>query len=231
MVFRCPTPSDMVNATLALLPRGRAWQTNEGLPRAGADRGFDPTSFDNAAFSVLQEPISVLRQYWNAVASVYAFVTRRVCDLRNEFWCSTLVETHDVWMVEYGLPDDCDPFPDLCTKVSALGGTRCEYYAAIAARAGWSIECETLQSIDCGDAVGNASAGCATTGGQIRGGIIIIRVNLHESPAFVGAFEILPYAGNFALGASLACEPDISPLVCIMDRIVHAHIAIIYDKF
>jgi hypothetical protein len=33
-------------------------------------------------------------------------------------------------MAEYGLPDGCDPFPDLCTKVAAIGGTRCEYRRA-----------------------------------------------------------------------------------------------------
>ncbi len=204
--MRCPTVDDITTQALALLPRGRAWRSHRQGP----------------------EPESVLWQYWRSVSEVFAFFTKRVCELRLEFWCATQSETYDQWMTEYGLPDLCDPFPDLCTKVAAIGGTRCEYYAFIAARAGWSIDCAVLDQ-DCGDYTGEAEMGCAQVGGQIGGTIIVINVYLNESPAYLVPSETAPYAGNFQIGNSLACEPDITALKCVLDRVVHAHITIIYN--
>lgn len=204
--MRCPDVDDITTQALALLPRGRAWRSHRQGP----------------------EPSSVLWQYWRAVSEVAAYLTARVCALRLEFWCATQSETNDQWLIEYGLPDACDPFPDLCTKVAAIGGTRCEYYAFIAARAGWSISCEVLGQ-DCGDYAGNAEMGCAQTGGQIGGYIVVIHVYLSESPAYVAAVETEPFAGNFQIGASLACAPDITALKCVLDRVVHAHILIDYQ--
>jgi hypothetical protein len=203
--MRCPNLDDVTAATLALLPRGRAWQTNEGTP-----------SVDG-----------VLYQYWRSFAVVMQYLTQRLCDLRLEFWCQSVNETRDEWMVEYGLPDNCDPFPDLCTKVSAIGGTRCEYYAAVAARAGWTITCVTVNN-DCGANIGCAQMGCDTTGGLVGSAILAIVVDLHNSPAYQAALGNLPYLGNFEMGFSLGCDPDINPLKCILDRVVHAHIVIQY---
>ena len=204
--MRCPTIDDITTQALALLPRGRAWRSHRQGP----------------------EPGSVLWQYWRSVSEVVAFLTARICALRLEFWCATQSETYEQWMVEYGLPDACDPFPDLCTKVAAIGGTRCEYYAFIAARAGWSISCETVVD-GCGAMAGQMVAGCAAPGGQIGGATVVITVFLNESPAYVGAIETLPYAGNFSAGAALACDPDINALKCVLDRVVHAHLAIQYQ--
>ena len=116
---------------LALLPRGRAWSTHDGGPFPG-DR---------------------LYQFWTAVAAVFEYANQRMCDLRREFFCATESETNDAWLADYGLPDDCDPYPDLCAKVAAIGGARCEDYAAIAARAGWDIECIVTTS-SCGATAG-----------------------------------------------------------------------------
>lgn len=204
--MRCPTVDDITTQALALLPRGRAWRSHRQGP----------------------EPSSVLWQYWRAVSEVVGYLTARICALRLEFWCATQSETFDQWMTEYGLPDACDPFPDLCTKVAAIGGTRCEYYAFIAARAGWSIDCRVVQQ-DCGDYAGKAQMGCAQVGGQIGGFIVAIIVYLNESPAYVAAAEGEPFLGNFQIGGALACAPDISPLKCVLDRVVHAHIVIDYQ--
>ena len=126
--MRCPTLDDTTSALLALLPRGRAWQTNEGVPMPGQEIGFAPPGFNNDAFSTVETKPSIIWQYWRSVAVVFQYATERLCALRQEFWCQSASETRDEWMVEYGLPDACDPFPDLCTKVAAIGGTRCEYY-------------------------------------------------------------------------------------------------------
>src|SRR5262249_16123701 len=149
------------NAMFALLPRGRAWQNNEGRPAPGASPGFNPAAFNFEAFSVQTARESGLFQYWKAVSEVYAFLTKRICDLRLEFWCATQSETRDLWLQEYGLPDACDPFPELCAKVAAIGGTRCEYYTFIAERAGWRLMCFDGQNV-CGarPGSGRAKAGC-----------------------------------------------------------------------
>jgi hypothetical protein len=117
----------------------------------------------------------------------------------------------------------------LCAKVAAIGGATCEYYQQIAARAGWTIACAVIVD-DCGASSGNAMAGCSWPGGGLRGAALLqIIVYLNESPAHVVPTQTQPYAGALMAGASLACPPDISPLQCILDRVVHAHIRITYQ--
>ncbi len=236
--LRCPSPAELLDAALALLPIGRAWQSNEGGPIAGYDPVFAPGPYSDA-FGTSSRRGSTLRRFWKSVADVFAFVTQRWCDLRLEFWCATHKETHDLWMAEYGLPDPCDPFPDLCTKVAAIGGTRCEYYSAVAERAGWSISCED-ESNQCGTRIGDRSskAGRAKPGRVRRASILTIKVNLGESPAYVssGRRRRKPRAGCFKVGRQLSCDFDptlieIRPLECLLARVVHAEIQIIYEVF
>lgn len=202
--FRCPTEDELLPQTLALLPRGRAWQTDDGGPRPG----------------------TVLYKWWAAYNAVLAYLYQRLCALRLEFWCQTHSETHAEWMADYGLPDPCDPFPDLCAKVAAIGGTRCEYYADIARRAGWSIECSEFFNV-CSAPAGCSYAGCTIVGFS-RSINILITVHLPDSPAFTGRVHSLPYAGCFRAGQMLACLPSIEPLKCILERVVHAHVQIVY---
>jgi hypothetical protein len=162
MSFFCPTEEQIRAQVLALLPRGRAWQTNEGGPQetvAGKD--------------------SILWQYFAAFANVMTYLHERLCALRMEFWCATHNETNPEWLIEYGLPDACDPFPDLCTKVAAIGGTRCEYYQFIAERAGWKLFC-TERGSDCGANMGCATMGCAVLGSTNTLATLIITVQLDE---------------------------------------------------
>lgn len=225
--LRCPTAREILASALKILPKGRAWQSNEGGPREGAEIAFQPSAFEGDAFATRYRRPSYLLRYWKAVAEVYEFLNQRLCDLRLEFWCATHKETHDLWMAEYGLPDACDPFPDLCAKVAAIGGTRCEYYTEIAARAGWSITCVDGLT-RCGSQAGRrAKAGRARPGSQSAAKIQII-VDLNTSPAYTAGPRRRPLAGKMKAGRPLACGPDISPLECIMARIVHAEIEIAY---
>jgi uncharacterized protein YmfQ (DUF2313 family) len=202
----CPTQDEIIPQLLALLPRGRAWRTHAGTP----------------------EPTSTIYKYWYALADVWAWVNQRICALRKEFWCATASETIDLWMAEYGLPDGCDPHPDLCTKVAALGGVTCDYFASIAARAGWSITCEAYDA-GCG-----AMAGCAFAGGSMAGlglgaSTLLIIVSLGASPAYQGSYQTPPMAGALFAGAPLACAPNIVGLQCLMARIVGAHIVVLFE--
>jgi uncharacterized protein YmfQ (DUF2313 family) len=233
MTFYCPTPTDILNATLALLPRGRAWQTEEGLPPDGAVPGFAPGAFSDA-FSTQTSRFSVLRQYWQAVSEVFSFMTQRVCALRLEFWCQTETETNDLWLKEYGLPNACDPFPDLCAKVAAIGGTRCEYYQFIAERAGWSLECVDGLNL-CGVRAGSglAKAGFAQPGRPKTAGYIYILVDFPNSPAVAATYRNrLPMAGRVQAGRRLTCAADaqdFASLECLLARVVHAEIQIVYE--
>jgi hypothetical protein len=226
--LQCRSPHEVLEQVLQLLPRGRAWQSNEGGPLLGLVRAFDAGVFDEPPFQTKSRVPSKLLGFWRSISSVVAFILQRFCDLRLEFWCATHKETHDLWMAEYGLPDSCDPFPDLCSKVAALGGATCEYYAEVAARAGWSITCENINN-DCGGAAGNFQAGCSWPGGQIGGARLLIIVDLGESPSYTAPAASPAYAGHMQAGAGLNCEPDFTPLKCILDRVVHAHIEISYQ--
>jgi len=236
MTFRCPSPADVLNATLALLPRGRAWQTNEGYPQPEAVPGFNPAAFNPDGFSTQTTKASVLRQYWTAVAAVFSFLTTRICQLRLELWCATQFETRDLWMKEYGLPDACDPFPELCAKVAAIGGTRCEYYQFIAERAGWRLECFDGLNI-CGARAGSGRArpGCMRPGRPQSAGFMRVVVDIGNSPAVSKTFiNKTPRAGRLKPGRRLSCfasEADIAPLECLLARVVHAEVEIIYEVF
>lgn len=222
--FRCPTFIESFRATCQLWPRGRAWPVSDGstpdryLAWLGSLTGWPttwPAGFVQAGYSA-------------ALAAVRNFLETRLCALRLEFWCASHSETHDQWLIEYGLPDACDPFPDLCTKVGAIGGTRCEYYAEVAARAGWAITCTTIDN-DCGVSVGDFEIGCSGLGGAVGAATILITVFLNDSTSYVSPLESGPFIGNFQIGGSLACDPDITPLKCILDRVIHAHIVTIYQ--
>lgn len=200
MALTCPDTDALTAQVIALLPRGRAWQTDEIGPRSG----------------------SVLYGYWRSVAQLFQFVNQRLCDLHAEFFCATRNETDPEWMKEYGLPDSCDPFADVCVKVAATGGATCEYFTQIAALAGWSISC----SDPCG-----AEAGCAeplldATGLSAGNGTLIITVHTAESPSYVpidGSAE----TGLVEAGQPNRCDP-IEAIRCLIDRIAHAHLEIIY---
>lgn len=228
MAFHCPTLEEVTTSTLALLPRGRAWQTNEGGPQPGRDAAFAPQAFQDTAFATTGRKKSVLWHYWRSYAAVLYYLNQRLCALREEFWCSTVNETRDEWLVEYGLPDACDPFPDLCTKVTAIGGTRCEYYAQVAARMGWSIECLEGMAF-CGSRAGFARAGRAKAGTIIGRAMLKVIVHLDESPSYSGGRALPSLAGRFRAGRKQSCGPDISPLRCLMSRVVHAEIQIVYE--
>jgi len=233
MSFRCPTLDDVLASLLALLPRGRAWQTHDGSPRPGAVPGFAPSGFSDG-FATDSTSDSILWRFWRSVADVFFFLNQRLCDLRMEFWCHTQRETRDQWMTEYGLPDACDPFPDLCAKVAAIGGTRCEYYQSIAARAGWRLFCFDGRNI-CGARPGSAraKAGCARPGRAKQAGYLYILVDFPNSPAASLTFRNRkPKAGHFKAGKRLSCSADaadFAPIECLLARVVHAEIQIIYE--
>jgi hypothetical protein len=200
MSLICPTPDQFTAQALASLPRGRAWRTHETGPL----------------------PDSVLWRFWRAASEMFAFVNQRLCDLHPEFFCASAQETRDLWMLEYGLPDGCDPYPDLCAKVAASGGATCDYLAFVAARAGWSIRC----GLACGAEAGCAEAGLAVAGPGGANGVLIITVDVSQSPAYTPA-DSAAEAGCLESGAAISCDP-LDPLRCLIERVAHAHLLVTY---
>jgi hypothetical protein len=232
--LRCPTLPERIAATLALLPGGRAWGSDAGVPEPYHDAAFDPAAFDPEVFDTKSKTGSVIYRFFAAVATVFHFVEQRLCDLRLEFFCATMSETRDLWLAEYGLPDDCDPFPDLCDKVAAFGGARCEYFNARIARKGWTAVCfDRLQL--CG-----ARAGCSQAGARLAMAgpssalALVVRVFTNEAPAPVTPATHIrrPLAGIFRAGWAPSCDtaaqPSIEPVRCLMERIAPAHVQIQY---
>lgn len=224
--MHCPTKDDTLAVLLALLPRGRAWQNHEGGPEPYHDAAFDKKTFDPEVFDTESRKGSTLYRFWEAAAHVLTFANERLCALALEMFCATQTETRDQWMQEYGLPDPCDPFPDLCDKVAALGGSRCEYFAEVAARAGWGIDCID-GAIVCGLRAGRGRAGCDRAG-SARSLTLKIVVYVSDSPAFTGRMQTPPRAGRLRAGRPLACAPRLDGLRCIIDRIAPAHVAVSY---
>jgi hypothetical protein len=89
-------------------------------------------------------------------------VYQRLCAYWKEFYCNTAVESIDQWLLDYGLPDPCDPYGDnLCAKVTAVGGQSCETFVNLAQSTGWVISCENMVDVINEAYAGNMIAGCA----------------------------------------------------------------------
>lgn len=199
----CPTQEELTPKLLELLPRGRAW--GEGGP--GREQG------------------GVLYQFWWAVAGVYAALHAAICQLALEFFCQTQTLTTAIWLEEYGLPDGCDPFPDLCAKVAAFGGVTCAFYQEIALAIGWSISC----GMECSDPLGTLFLMGSTPLGAIsNAATLIVAVDLANSPAFTGVQAVGLVMGLYHMGLPAGCGADLTSLDCTLKRIVGAHINIVY---
>lgn len=192
---RCPTKAEILPRLMMLLPRGRAWGNHDGGPWPG----------------------SVLHGFWSAVAEVAEYVNQRICALQAEFNCGTAVETLDLWSADYGLPDACDPYADLCDKVRTPGGSQCDYYVSIAARMGWAVTCQTLP---CGGVSGRAEADCAIAAPEWGDGDLLILVDLEASPAYAGPSRIQSEADLIEADYPVRCAVDFEPLECVLRRVV-----------
>lgn len=241
--FKCPTKEEYLIQLLALLPRGRAWQSHEKSSTAIIKRYPDsgPAELGELILGEAQlgQPAikverTVMAAYWASYAEVCEGASRRACELLAEFFCHSINETEDWWATDYGFPDPCEPWDNLCDKVAALGGSTCDYLVWAAARRGWSITCT-----DCGTADPKAVAGCTLVGPwaqmcfDCQPDTINIAIDVLNSPAYV-AFNSPAYAGVAMAGCTSLCEPDPQQIECLVERIKPAHVAVAYtyiDKY
>lgn len=204
--WACAGRDELWRQILALLPRGRAWQTHEQL----FDR-YQFTGDDVGEFEVGDSPIGLIdidrltsmQQFWLAYADVLADVTARMCDLVEEMFCDTVSELHDEWFADFGLPDGCGPWRTLCEKINAVGGCTVAYLTGLAADLGW-----TVAITEPGD------------------GTIVVNVLLSLSPAYVAAGVQQARAGAARAGFNYAgplCPPGAESIVCLIERFRPAH--------
>lgn len=228
--FRCPTKWEYFAAAMALLPRGRAWQSHEAPQRVRHDgAGYGAADYGHARYGqvAVETAHTVLQRYWLSYAAVLEYFAQRACDLVAEFFCFSARETLEFWGADYGFPDPCDPWETLCEKVAAQGGATCEYITWAAARRGWAIGCS-----DC--VTGGAMAGCIEVGcdtlcaPECQPNTLYITVRLADSPAYTAEY-VQPLAGRMTAGCSLLCEPNIEHVECLIERIKPAHVQAVYE--
>jgi hypothetical protein len=199
--FYCPTHDDLTRSALHLIPQGRIWGNNDGFPAQ----------------------TSVIYRFWQAVTEPFYFLHQRLCALREEFFCKTQSETNDLWLADYGLPDACDPFADLCVKVSAQGGATCDYLKSIALSIGWDIDCSTF---GCGGEAGCIETGLDPVGQYTENGSLIIIIKTNTSPAYQPV-TLQAEAGCYEASQIIRCDP-FEGLRCVLERIIHAHVRLKY---
>lgn len=201
MTRYCPSIDDCHAMILSLLPKGKAHQTGDAAIRT------EDSKLKIFAYALSQE--------WYELEA-------KICSTIDEFFCSTTVEDRDVWLEEYGLPDECDPFGNnLCAKVGALGGTTIAYYQELATQLGWTTTMRWLKGDDA------EFPGIVST--------LHIEIDSQTSPSAEFTVIELGDTPEWELGASTASEelslgePNLTGLICAFLKIIPAHTDIISE--
>lgn len=203
----CPSDAEVSASIAALRPRGDAWRNGGHDAIAGSTMGA----------------------FFDAFGEVAGEADRRICALVDEFFCSTAVETLDLWALEYGVPDGCDPFADVCEKVNAVGDSIPAYAEAAALRRGWSIEItEEFIAVAQSSRMGHGRMGAIRMAAS-QGVAWRIVVDLANSPSYVAADRRKPLMGRMRLGFAFDCGPDITPLSCLIRRIAPGHADLVFE--
>lgn len=202
----CHSDAELGRQIAAYRPRGAAW-------RHGGHDGLEG---------------SVMGQVFAAFGAAYGPTERRLCALIDEFFCSSAAETLDLWALDHGLPDGCDPFADVCEKVNAVGDSIPAYAEAAAQRRGWSIAIGQAWVTIVQDCRMNHGRLGALRMGAAQGVAWRITVSLSASPAYVAGDARKPLMGRMRLGFSFDCGPDIEPLRCLIRRIAPAHADLVF---
>ena len=180
----CPSENDLIPQYLMLWPRGRAWGEN------GAAR----------------LPGGIIYGFTRYMAILMAALHAAICALTPEFWCFSAKTTYESWLEEYGLPDDCDPFPDPCSKILANGGPTPANLVALAALTGVAIEV-------------SSSAASLT--------ITVHGLEPATAPADNYAHGAR-LSGHYQAGQKIVCDTGVGPFLCLMQRVIHAHVEVSY---
>ncbi len=225
--FRCPTKWELWQQTMASLPRGRAWQSHEdSVERTVTGYSSEVDVFETGQTGVGAEPIienlTTLEQYWASHAEVLEYLHQRACALTEEFYCDTTAEQRQEWGVDYGFPDPCEPWDQLCAKVAAIGGATCAYLSEVAAARGWHVECVECNGPEAECLMADCDPLC-----ECKNAIIEVLVDTALSPA--SDADWLPMQAD-AMQADChdECPPIPEEMLCLIERIKPAHVLAIY---
>jgi uncharacterized protein YmfQ (DUF2313 family) len=156
---------------------------------------------------------SVMKRLFYAIAETWYKMEVKLAQLMDEMSPGTAESTLDLWWEDYGLPDECDPFAnDLAAKVSARGGTSAAYYQDIANSLGWTTTMRWLTGSDA------TYPGVRST--------LYVGISL-ASPAITN-FQAAQ-VGIAQVGVCRLGEPDTGQILCVLDRLMPAHAAIISE--
>ncbi|ADJ23049.1 Protein of unknown function DUF2313, Mu protein gp48 [Hyphomicrobium denitrificans ATCC 51888] len=226
--FLCPNKWQLWRQIMALLPRGRAWQTNldarQIVVRDSSQVGtFEVGHTGIGAIEPTVEQLTGLQRYWLACAEVHEYLHQRACALMEEMFCDTTKELRGEWGHDYGFPDSCEPYDTLCDKVVAVGGSTCAYLASLAARLGYTVECDECPTAtaraDCLEA--NLDAlDCDCELNAIR-----IRIFDGPKPLVPTVFE----ADALVADCTPPCPSAPEQVVCLIERFKPAHVRAIYE--
>lgn len=203
----CHSDDELAQQIAAYRPRGDAW-------RHGGHDALEG---------------SVMGRVFAAFGAAFGPTERRLCALIDEFFCSTAIETLDLWAIDHGLPDGCDPFADTCEKVNAVGDGIPAYAVAAALRRGWSVTIgQAFVTLVQDGRMGHGRMGQMRMAAQ-QGVAWTIAVSLSRSPSYVADDSRRPLMGRMRMGWSFSCGPDIEPLRCLIRRIAPAHADLLFS--
>lgn len=193
------TATDYTKMLKALLPKGRAWNT---------------------------ETDSVLHQYMYALAEEFARLEAKWEVLFNERdtrYTDELIGAHET---DFGLPDECtdsgitlsERRTELNTKLRAHGGQHPQYYIDLAADYGYTITITEYTPFWCGLGVMGDPCGDQEV-------IFVWKVTID----YAGGSIVYFTSGASVCGDPLIKASGIDTLVCLLTRYKPAHTHLIYE--
>lgn len=170
------------------------------LPRGRAWQTVDLVSL--ARDTLLKRVVSGLALGWTKIEDA-------ACNTLNEWFCYSAAETIQAWNTDYGIPDECDLYnANVCAKVEAQHSVSAASLLALLEANGYSAVGRWLKGSDL------EFPGVRST--------FHVEVDPGLSTAFTSR-TVLPF--RLGEGRKIG-EPDLSRIVCMLERYVPLHCAV-----
>ena len=207
----CPTRDEVTEMFLSLLPEGLAWQSKDG------------------AIAVED---SVLKSFWYGIAGPWTELEDAICAQFDELFVATTSDPapfsealssnlgdgvfgdRDLWLADYGLPDDCDVSgASLDVLVAAAVGTEIDDYEALAAALGYDAQMRWLRGNDV----------------EFPGVHSTLHVVIDSLSSASSALSSTSTFDTMIFDDIIFGDPEVVPLICVLDKMIPAHCAITYS--
>ena len=192
--------TDYLRLLQALLPKGKAWNREEG---------------------------SVLTEFLHGEGEEFARVDSRSDDLlieRDTRYATELLTDHEI---DLGLPDECSPDSQTIqerrlaahSKLIALGQQNPAYFIELALAYGWTVTITEYTPCWCG--VGDCGDPCGD-----QENIFYWKVTIEFGG---GGYVVYALSGSSECGDWIAYIPGSTAMVCSLEKYKPAHTVLIYD--